>query len=101
MVQGVLPDRLGLPESQKSPKKVVQKRQNLSYSMIFTTKKTSNKKMSIGKKFILRMSIQKSKPKKIGLKRPIFWCTLIQAVEVKLFGLFSSKCSSDNKTFTS
>ena len=63
VVQGVLPDRLGLPESQKSPKKVVQKRQNLSYSMIFTTKNTSDKKMSMGKKFTLRMSIKKSKPK--------------------------------------
>ena len=42
--------------------------------------------------FLPRMSIQKenlkSEPKKIGLKRPIFWCTIIQAVKFKMLDFF-------------
>ena len=71
--------------------------------MAFTLKKTSNQKMSGGKKFIFKPRILKilnQRQKKFGLEKANFWCTLIQEIKVKML-VFFTKCSSYNKIFAS
>ena len=54
-------------------------------------KKVLGKKINILAKYVNSKENFKSKPKLFCVKRPIFWCIPIQAVEVKMLGLFFTK----------
>ena len=58
--------------------------------------------MSGGKKYILTKNVDTEINVKIKAQKKfgLIWCTLIQAVEVKLLGFFFTKSSSYSKIFT-